>query len=135
MPNKDDMPDRDENAWELGPNNRPRDPWQNTRFVYLVDPETAEAFTFSTSTYGGRDAVSELAEQIQRMRFARPGAAPIVELRSAPMKTDYGMKSKPVLKVVGWTDGGAVSEAVSEEPKAISPPAKAGGDLNDEIPF
>src|SRR5262249_16093543 len=88
--------------WQAGHDGEPKDPWQNTRFVYLIDPVSAEAYTFSTSSWGGRGAVIDLADQIQRVRYARPGAVPIVELRSAPMITKFGKKSKPPFKGVGW---------------------------------
>lgn len=74
--------------------------------MYLVDPLTAEAYTFSTSAFGGRAAVNDLADQIQRMRFAQPGAVPVVELRAAPMLTRFGRKSRPWFKVIEWRRGG-----------------------------
>jgi putative DNA primase/helicase len=80
MPDLEEMPDRDKSQWEPGPDGiTPRDPWQSTRFLYLVDPQTAEAFTFSTSSWGGRGAVADLGDQIGRMRFSHPGAVPLVE--------------------------------------------------------
>jgi hypothetical protein len=75
---------------ERGPDGRPRDPWQNTRFCYLIDPITQEAFTFTTSSWGGRGAVIDLADQIQRKRFFRAGAVPVVELHSAPTSRRSG---------------------------------------------
>jgi hypothetical protein len=108
------LPDRDElsdpegcGTWETGPDGKPKDPWQNTRFVYLVDPVSAEAYTFSTPSWGGRQAVNDLAEQIQRMRYRRPGASPLVELRAEPWMTKFGRKSKPFFKVIGWRGDGA----------------------------
>jgi hypothetical protein len=102
LPYRDELSHLDESEWEEGPNGEPIDPWRNTRLVYLVDPQTAEAFTFSTSSWGGRGAVCDLGDQIARMRKAHPNAVPIVELRSAEMPTKYGRKSKPVFKVIGW---------------------------------
>src|SRR6266516_2505880 len=93
LPEREELGDLDETEWEAGPDGKPRDPWQSTRFVYLVDPETAEAFTFSTSSWGGRSAVVDLADQIARMRFAHPNAVPIVELGATPMVTRFGRKS------------------------------------------
>src|SRR6516165_1395381 len=52
LPEREELGDNDETAWEAGLDGKPRDPWQNTRFVYLVDPKTQEAFTFSTSSWG-----------------------------------------------------------------------------------
>lgn len=106
LPERDELGDLDESEWELGPDGQSKDPWQNTRFVHLVDPRTAEAFTFSTSSWGGRQAVADLADQIQRMRYERPGAVPLVELQAAPMLTKFGKKSRPFFKVIGWRGGG-----------------------------
>ncbi|HMF27972.1 MAG TPA: hypothetical protein VKE42_04325, partial [Candidatus Cybelea sp.] len=66
---RDELGDIDEAHWDKGPDSKPRDPWQNTRLVYLVDPNTAEAFTFSTSSFGGREAVINLGDQVARMRL------------------------------------------------------------------
>jgi hypothetical protein len=129
LPDRGDLGDTDESKWEGGPDCKPRDPWQNSRFVYLVDPATAEAFTFSTSSWGGRGAVIDLGDQIKRMRFARQGALPVVELHAAPMQTKFGKKSKPWFKVVDWV-GGADD---NERQKQIESPAR-NGDMNDVIP-
>jgi hypothetical protein len=100
LPERKDLGDLDETQWETSPDGKPRDCWQESRFVHLVDPATAEMFTFSTSSWGGRSAVNALGAQITRMRVARPGAAPVVEFHSALGPTKFGPKMKPVLKVV-----------------------------------
>jgi hypothetical protein len=145
LPDREELGDLDEAQWETGPDSFPRDPWQSTRFVYLVDPGTAEAFTFSTSSWGGRGAVSDLGDQIARMRFAHPSAVPVVELGAAPMQTKFGRKSKPLLKVIGWKKGGETSK--DEEPRQIehnkyaeirgrgTKAAATQEALDDEIPF
>jgi hypothetical protein len=102
MPEREELPDLDQIKWEKDAAGKFKDPWANTRFVYLVDPMTAELFTFSTSSWGGRDAVVNLGDAVARMRSAHPDALPIVALESAPMSTRYGLKSKPVFKVVAW---------------------------------
>jgi hypothetical protein len=134
LPDRDELGDLDESAWDWGPDGNPKDPWQNTRFVYFVDPTTAEAYTFSTSSWGGRQAVNDLAEQIQRMRFGKPGASPLVELHAAPMTTKFGKKSKPFFKVVDWHGG----EPRKEDPPpalALAENRAASMALDDEIPF
>jgi hypothetical protein len=129
LPDREALGDMDEALWEPGPDGNPRDPWQSTRFVYLLDPISVEILTFSTSSGGGRSAVIDLADQIARMRkLGRPGALPIVELGSAPMKTQFGRKSKPVLKIVKWYGGG------SDTPKEIAPPSLQE-ETGDEISF
>ena len=102
LPERDELGHDDEDEWEVGPDGEPQDPWQNTRLVYLVDPETAEAFTFSTSSYGGRGAVndSRRSDRAHAHGPSRRGA----DRRAAggEMPTKYGRKSKPLFKVVGW---------------------------------
>src|SRR5262249_19126014 len=100
LPERDELGDLDKTKWELGPDGQPKDPWQNTRFVYFVDPVSAEAYTFVTASWGGRQAVNDLAEQIRRGRDRRPGASPLVELRAESWMTKFGRKSKPFFKVI-----------------------------------
>jgi hypothetical protein len=104
-------------------------PWSNTRLVYLIDPETAEMFTFSTSSWGGRSAVSELGDQILRMRCGKPNAVPLVELCASPMITKFGRKSKPHLKVIEWRNTG------SENVEEISDRTESERALDDQLPF
>jgi hypothetical protein len=127
MPEREDLGDSDQEQWELGPDKKPRDPWANTRFVYLISPDTAEAFTFSTSSWGGREAVINLGDAIARMRSAHPNAMPIVALEAAPMPTKFGRKSKPIFKIIGWKALG------SKAPELPQPTLKE--DLQDGCPF
>jgi len=130
LPDREELGNTDTTAWEIGPDGKtPRDPWQSTRLVYLVDPDTAEAFTFSTSSFGGREAVTDLAGAISRMRSAHPNALPVVSLEAAAMPTKYGRKSKPLFKVVGWK---AIGSGVWD---AQLPPPAQPQDLNDECPL
>jgi hypothetical protein len=137
LPDREELGYDDQSEWEAGPSGEPQDPWRNTRLVYLVDPKTAEAYTFSTSSWGGRGAVTDLGDQITRMRTVHADAVPIVELRAAEMPTKYGRKSKPVFKIVAWrtADTGAT---VPAERQITAQKAKQEVDdreIDDEIPF
>jgi hypothetical protein len=137
LPDRDELGFDDEKEWEEGPGGEPQDPWQNTRWAYLVDPHTAEAYTFSTSSWGGRGAVTTLGDQIARMRSVHSDAVPVVELQAAEMPTRFGRKSKPVFKVVAWKTADAEAPAPAE--RQIT--AKKAEDkvyrreMDDEIPF
>ena len=138
LPSRETLGYLTEAEWEIDARGNAKDPWANTRYVYLLDPETAEMRTFSTHTVGGRRCVEDLASAIQRMRFEHPGATPVVELDAAPMPTQHGRKSRPVLKIVGWKFPTAkVVDAVPASPAlALAPSATvAPSDMNDEIPF
>jgi hypothetical protein len=134
LPEREELGDTDESKWPLGPDKQPRDPWQNTRFVYLLDPKTAEAFTYSTSSWGGRGAVMDLGSQISRVRYARPGAVPLVELQAQPHITKFGRKSKPFFKIIEWR-GDDLGTSAPPAPTALPPTAVAENAFSDEIPW
>jgi hypothetical protein len=153
LPERDELSLPDEADWPIGLDGKPADPWQLTRYLYLVDPRTAEQFTFAPTSYGGRGAVTELAQQITTMRYARPGACPVVALGvghfTLKKRPDLGKIPKPIFKVVGWAGGGDVNSGGNTiEPPARSPVAVAAAkvpaaprqvpvinDMDDEIPF
>jgi hypothetical protein len=114
--------------WEIGPSGAPTDPWVSTRFLYLIGKSGA-VYTFTTSSMGGSGAIEKLADAIDFMRRVRPGAVPEIELRSAPMKTRYGVRTKPDFPIVGWRGG-------DDTLLAKQLPAPSTEELlSDEIPF
>ena len=137
-PDRADLPDRDESTWEPGINGQPADPWRDTRYLRLIDPRTGQDYTFVTDTYGGRKVVGDLKSQISNVRFACPGAVPLVQLGSTMMKTAFGLKPRPEFKVVGWRDNnnsgalqlthGPQNKGGDQNPIEIEPP------FDDEIP-
>jgi hypothetical protein len=137
LPDREELGYDDQSEWEEGPGGEPQDPWRNTRLVYLVDPKTAEAYTFSTSSWGGRGAVTDLGDQITRMRTVHADAVPIVELRAAEMPTKYGRKSKPVFKIVGWKTTDAAATAPVERQITVRQAKQEidRAEMDDEIPF
>jgi hypothetical protein len=135
LPEREELDDLDEFDWEVGPDGKPKDPWQNTRFVHLVDPVSAELFTFRTSSWGGRGAVADVGDQIQRVRFTNAGAVPVVELCAAPMQTKFGRKSKPLFKVVEWRKGGSLVENDEPQPQLEHASSKSAKALDDDIPW
>jgi hypothetical protein len=130
MVDRKDLGDLDESQWEPGPDGQKRDKWVWTKLLYLLDERTAEALTYSTATMGGRTAIGDLADQIATMRFANPRAVPVVELGAAQMKTRFGVKLRPFLKVIDWRN-------LEERPAEGAPngSAQPGNALNDAIPF
>lgn len=137
LPEREELGYDDQGDWEAGPDGEPKDPWANTRWVYLVDPQTAEAFTFTTSSWGGRNAVATLGDQIARMRSVHADAVPIVELRAAEMPTKFGRKSKPIFKIVGWKSAGGEASAPVERQISAQAAKKEidQHEMDDEIPW
>jgi hypothetical protein len=136
-PDRADLPDQDEGKWEPGINGQPADPWRDTRYLRLIDPRTGQDYTFVTDTYGGRKAVGDLKSQIANVRFAYPGAVPVVQLGSTMMKTSFGLKPRPEFKVVDWRNKGNAAMQLThgpqnksgdQNPAAIEPP------FNNQVP-
>jgi hypothetical protein len=127
----------DRSDWEVGLSGDLEDPWRNTRYVYLIDPTTMTAYTFSTSAAGGRNAVRDLGDNIARVRRMRnnPNLVPLVELSAEVMPTKFGKKSKPLFKVIEWGGGAAAPE---EAPQIDHDPfvdAVGAHPMDDSIPF
>jgi hypothetical protein len=138
MPEREELGFDKQDEWETDSDGEPVDPWKNCRLVYLVDPQTAEAFTFSTSSWGGRGAVADLGDQIARMRSVHLDAVPIVELRAAEMPTRHGRKSKPVFKIVGWKTADNNQQPAPAERQITAKQAVrevAHHEMDDEIPL
>jgi hypothetical protein len=143
LPARATLGHHDEALWEKDTRGAAKDPWANTRLVYLVHPVSAALYTFSTSSGGGRSAVSELGAAIKRMRAVHPNAVPIVELRAEEMPTKHGMKSKPKFQIVDWKLSDIAETVVSQEQRQLTAAdddfGGGGGNvdrnLDDEIPF
>ena len=107
---------------EKGPDGKPRDPFQFTQYLPMVD-ETGEVFTFSTSSRGGISALAALARQYARSRVAHPDAFPVIELQvDGYTHQSYGRIKVPKFLVVGWEDKATFFKAVGIE----GPPAEQG---------
>src|SRR5262245_32489419 len=68
LPHRDALSHLDQADWPAGVDGEPSDPWRNTRFVYLLNPATAETFTATNSTVGMRAAYEALGKAVSTMR-------------------------------------------------------------------
>jgi hypothetical protein len=137
-PDRDDLPDQDESLWEIDTKftGKPRDPWRDARYVYLIDPRTGRGFSFVTDTKGGRVAVGDLKNAIANVRRARPGVVPLVRLGWKMMSTQFGPRPRPAFEVLEWRGGGSNDEAPRPiEPNKRGAIAHRKEEFEDEIPF
>jgi hypothetical protein len=125
-----------EAEWEIDQSGKPRPPYSEYKIVYLLNPATAQKFTVINSTVGLNIAYGELTDATRTMRKLRGAAVvPVVRLGSAPMKTKFGMKSRPYFVVVRWVHFGAVGVSAAT-PKMIEAKAQTSSEIiSDEIPF
>jgi hypothetical protein len=105
--------------WEPDMTGKPRPPYQLFRVVYLLNPTTAEMYTYLNSTAGAAIGVERLESQIRNMRMLRGAhVCPVVTLGEAPFKTSFGMKTRPGFGVVNWYTLGRGPNYV-EDPAAV----------------
>ncbi len=64
LPDRNTLGYLDESQWEFKFGER-QDPWHNTRYVYLFDPDTAEISTLATSSGGGQPQHRQLAAPVE----------------------------------------------------------------------
>jgi hypothetical protein len=119
-----------EEDWEVGLDGQPRAPWQKQFVVYLLEPNTAENFTFANGTAGANQAVQNLKNAVKGMRLLRGDhVVPLVELQSRPMKTKFGTKQRPHFHVIEWRnlDGGFTLPSGGEPQLALEPTHDSDG--------
>jgi hypothetical protein len=136
----DDMPDRDKTKWQPGPDGRPADPWKDTRYLHLIDPQTGQDFTFVTDSNGGRMAIGELKSAIRNVRMARPGTVAMIKLGTGTFKSrKYGLVPRPVFEIIEYRGGLKEVSAPAQIADQKEPPVEAKApphaeEMNDDLP-
>jgi hypothetical protein len=89
--------------WIIGPDGKPRGPWQALHVIYLLNPATMDQFSFPTGTIGGRICIRELVERTQWMRcFRGANVFPVVTLSDTFMNTRFGGRQRPHFLIKSW---------------------------------
>jgi hypothetical protein len=128
VPPRESLGDLDPTKWDEGLDGQPADPWMHQMCVVLQRRDTAELFTFITSSVTGRRAVGQLLKHYDRLNRSHPGSIPIVYLREGGYQhreQRIGWVSTPVFAVVGATT----------EAETVKPNTPTGDILNDSLSF
>ena len=75
-----DLGNNDPSAWEVDDQGQPRDPWQKTMYLPLIERATGRRFSFTTSSKGGFSAIGALAAGVWRRIRDNPNDLPVVSL-------------------------------------------------------
>jgi hypothetical protein len=138
-PQRAELGNSDPVNWENGPDGKPRDPFQFTQYLPMID-EAGEVFTFSTSARGGVGALAALARQYARGRAAHRDAFPVIELRSDSYPhAVYGRVKFPVFKIIGWESKSTFWKAAGMEAPIAEQSdfghSEPANEMDDSIPF
>jgi len=140
-PLRTDLGDTDKSLWETDDKGEPKDPWQFTNYLPLMDADGG-LFTFTTSSRGGLGAVGELVRRYARHRKNNPDVHPVVALRVGSYKhanKAYGIIKFPEFMPAGYEQKGRFAAAMAAAGYAVDEVAPAEADpadaISDEIPF
>jgi hypothetical protein len=105
-PRRGDLSYADPASWPKNDDDeKPRDVWQLTNRVVMVDRKSGELFTFTTSSDGGRKGIGELCKVYGKHCRQAPNEMPIIELDSGRYQHSnprYGEIPYPIFPVIGW---------------------------------
>jgi len=124
-PQRSELGDTDQNAWEIDDTGARRDPWQFCASVPFTRLDTGESYRFSVSSKGGLRCVNGLIRAYgNRVRQkGKDAGLPVIELQPGFYKhRTYGKIFFPDPKVVSWTDAGGK-------------PLSLADDMGDSIPL
>jgi len=79
-PKRAELDDNDEDSWDTNDDGYPRDPWQFSNYLVVVEPKEKTPYTFTTSSKGGLGASGELCKFYGKAMRERPEEYPIIEL-------------------------------------------------------
>jgi hypothetical protein len=135
LPKRNELGDNDETKWETDANGNPRDPWQFTNYLPMMN-EAGELFTFTTSSHGGINAIGILARRYGNHRKRHPNLLPLIALgvgSYAHKNRDYGRIKFPQLTPAGWVPNAKFLEALAAAGIIAADPAHVERDPGDEI--
>jgi hypothetical protein len=113
--------------WGKDFNDQPQGPWQKQRITYFVDLKTMDRFTWVSGTVGADICVTEFREKVRMMRqFRGARVFAVVTLGDTFMKTRFGSRQRPDLKIQRWIMLGADGVALPAPQVKALPPASAG---------
>jgi hypothetical protein len=137
MPHRLSLGDEDKGEWEKDPSGNPRDPWSPVYRMLLVEMAAPHGdLTFSSTAWGAKLALQDLAFVYKDERHLYPDAYPIVDLTTKTRNSrSYGLIKGPWFNVVGWTTVADVRTGRKKKLKPVPPrPPAVGEALDDALP-
>jgi hypothetical protein len=131
----------DQSQWTVDKSGNPRDPWQFTNYLPMMD-DKGELFTFTTNSRGGISAVAKMARIYAKHRKRHPNVLPLVALGVDSYKhkdPEYGRIKFPVFEPAGYVPKAKFSAALMVsglQAEDVRESESVDDDkIDDEIPF
>jgi len=104
-PFREDLGDLDQSEWEVDEDGRALDPWSECYTVPFKDPASGQEFTFTTSSAGGRRAVSKLIQAWRYGQSRGESGLPVVAIGADSYRhKKYGNVDFPTFTIKRWAD-------------------------------
>jgi hypothetical protein len=133
-PERDQIPNNDQETWPKDPNGKPQDPWALQYLLPFENMETGDVQIFVAQSFGGRRAVGDLCTQWAKRAGRNPKSGqPIVKIGVTTFPTkNWGDVKAPKFEIIGWDDT-VTGQAVKTVDMTKVDSSKA--QFDDEIPF
>jgi hypothetical protein len=140
---RDELDDLDQSQWIKDKAGQPKDPWQFTNYLPMMDRE-GKLFTFTTGSRGGIGAIAKLLRRYANHRKRHPNVFPVITLSVDSYQhkdPQYGRIKFPVFELAGYvpkTDFlAALAEAGLRAAEIVPEQAEAdpADEFNDKIEF
>ena len=125
LPKREQLPEKDVAFGE-------EDPWQQTHTIVMRELATGSLFTYGTTSWGGKKALSKLIGVYRENAKKHPGQMPIVYLGSIEKMGEKGVYEAPTLEVCDWQPFGDGASPPGNPPD-VPPPLPRLTDESDEV--
>jgi hypothetical protein len=126
-PRRSELGDTEREYWPADSSGSPRDPWQFSNYLVMMDMETRELYTYATASRGGLQAIGKLSTSYGKRMRHRPNQFPIVTLQVSSYEhpnKQFGTIKIPVLSIAGWGGRAKIDEMMEMK--------DAGGELSPD---
>jgi hypothetical protein len=128
----------EQSTWEKDAGGEPRDPWQLTNYLPMIN-EAGEVFTFSTASRGGMGAVADLCRIYSKARQAHAEDFPVIELQCGAYQhqnPQFGRIKFPEFKRIGWAPKVTFWKAIGADNLIDQEKTSLlSEDFSDDVPF
>jgi len=105
-PKRSELGDLDERLWDVDSDGKPRDPWQFSNQIVMIDPADGDnVYTFTTSSKGGLGAIGELCRTYGKNLRQQPERIPVIALDAGSYQhrdKSRGRIKFPVFRIIDW---------------------------------
>ena len=117
-PRRSELGDTEREYWPTDNSGAPRDPWQFSNYLVLMDIDTRELYTYATASRGGLQAIGQLSKAYGKSMRHRPKSFPLVTLEVSSYEhpnKQFGTIKIPQLHLFDWDARKKIDEVMDSK--------------------